>query len=39
MNARNAILAGALGSLIVLTFFAPPYFMHPLIQILLWGFI
>jgi branched-chain amino acid transport system permease protein len=39
MNARNAILAGALGSLIVLTFFAPPYFMHLLIQILLWGFI
>jgi branched-chain amino acid transport system permease protein len=39
MNARNAILVGALGILIVLTFFAPPYFMHLLIQILLWGFI
>jgi branched-chain amino acid transport system permease protein len=39
MNARNAVLAGALGILIVLTFFIPPYFMHLLIQILLWGFI
>jgi branched-chain amino acid transport system permease protein len=39
MNARNAVLAGALGILIVLTFLIPPYFMHLLIQILLWGFI
>jgi len=39
MSARNTILAGAVGILIALTFLAPPYFMHLLIQILLWGFI
>jgi branched-chain amino acid transport system permease protein len=39
MSARNTILAGGLGILVILSFFAPPYFMHLLIQILLWGFI
>jgi branched-chain amino acid transport system permease protein len=39
MSARHAILAGGLGILVALSFFMPPYFMHVLIQILLWGFI
>jgi branched-chain amino acid transport system permease protein len=39
MTARHALLAGGLGALVALTFFAPPYFMHLLIQILLWGFV
>jgi branched-chain amino acid transport system permease protein len=39
MTARHALLAGGLGILVALTFFAPPYFMHLLIQILLWGFV
>jgi branched-chain amino acid transport system permease protein len=39
MTARQALLAGGLSILMVLTFFAPPYFMHPVIQILLWGFV
>ena len=39
MNARYATLAGGLGILISLPLFTPPYFMHLLIQILLWGFI
>ena len=39
MTARQALLAGGLGIVMVLTFFAPPYFMHLVIQILLWGFV
>jgi branched-chain amino acid transport system permease protein len=39
MSARQVTQAGGLVILIALTFFAPPYFMHLLIQILLWGFI
>jgi branched-chain amino acid transport system permease protein len=39
MSARHAIFAGGLGILVALSFFMPPYFMHVLIQILLWGFI
>ena len=39
MSARQALLAGGFGILVVLTFFAPSYFMHLLIQILLWGFV
>jgi branched-chain amino acid transport system permease protein len=39
MTARHALLAGGFGILVMLTFFAPPYFMHLLIQILLWGFV
>jgi branched-chain amino acid transport system permease protein len=41
MNARYATLAGGLGLsiLIALPFVTPPYFLHLLIQILLWGFI
>jgi branched-chain amino acid transport system permease protein len=37
MNAQRAMLASGLGILVVLPFFAAPYFMHLLIQILLWG--
>ena len=39
MTARHALLAGGFGILVMLTFLAPPYFMHLLIQILLWGFV
>ena len=39
MTARNATLVGALGILLTLPLFAPPYFLHLLIQVLLWGFI
>jgi branched-chain amino acid transport system permease protein len=39
MTARHAILAGGFGILAVLGFLAPPYVMHLLIQILLWGFV
>ncbi len=39
MTARHALLAGSFGILVMLTFLAPPYFMHLLIQILLWGFV
>ncbi len=39
MNARIGTLAVGLGLLIALPFLTPPYFMHLLIQILLWGFI
>jgi branched-chain amino acid transport system permease protein len=37
MNARHVTLAVGLGILISLPFFTPPYFMHLLIQVLLWG--
>src|SRR5947208_8824602 len=33
------MFAGLLAALVVLPQFVPPYFMHLLIQILLWGFI
>jgi len=39
MTARHALLIGGFGILVMLTFLAPPYFMHLLIQILLWGFV
>jgi branched-chain amino acid transport system permease protein len=39
MTARKATIAGALGILLAVPFFAPPYFLHLLIQVLLWGFI
>jgi branched-chain amino acid transport system permease protein len=39
MNARRATLAAGLGALACAALLAPPYFMHLLIQILLWGFV
>jgi branched-chain amino acid transport system permease protein len=39
MSARHAMLAGGFAVLVALTFVAPPYIMHLLIQILLWGFV
>jgi branched-chain amino acid transport system permease protein len=39
MNARRLTFAGVLAILVVAPFLAPPYFLHLLIQILLWGFI
>jgi branched-chain amino acid transport system permease protein len=39
MTARDATLVGALGILLTVPLFAPPYFLHLLIQVLLWGFI
>jgi branched-chain amino acid transport system permease protein len=39
MTARNATLLGALGILLAVPLIAPPYFLHLLIQVLLWGFI
>jgi branched-chain amino acid transport system permease protein len=39
MNARQVTLAGIVAILLAAPFFTPPYFMHLLIQILLWGFI
>src|SRR5437660_12750487 len=39
MIARHAALAGCLAVLVAAPFFTPPYFMHLLIQILVWGFI
>jgi branched-chain amino acid transport system permease protein len=39
MNARHAALAAGLGILVCVPLVTPPYFMHLLIQILLWGFI
>ena len=39
MTARKTLLIGGFGILVMLTFLAPPYFMHLLIQILLWGFV
>ena len=39
MNARHVILAAGLGFLVCVPLFTPPYFMHILIQILLWGFV
>jgi len=39
MNARHTTLAVGLGILLCVPLFTPPYFMHLLIQILLWGFI
>jgi branched-chain amino acid transport system permease protein len=39
MNARFTTLLAVLGLLICVPFFVPPYFMHLLIQVLLWGFV
>ena len=39
MNARRFTVAGLLAILVAAPFLAPPYFLHLLIQILLWGFI
>jgi branched-chain amino acid transport system permease protein len=39
MNARTVTLAVGLALLLAAPWFTPPYFMHLLIQILLWGFI
>ena len=39
MTARNATLAAALGILLAVPQFVPPYFLHLLIQVLLFGFI
>jgi branched-chain amino acid transport system permease protein len=39
MNAGHMALAGALAILVAAPFVTAPYFMHLLIQILLWGFI
>jgi branched-chain amino acid transport system permease protein len=39
MNTRYATLAACLALLLAAPYFTPPYFMHLLIQILLWGFI
>jgi len=39
MNARHAALAAGLVILVCVPLVTPPYFMHLLIQILLWGFI
>jgi branched-chain amino acid transport system permease protein len=39
MNARRLTFAGVLAILVAAPFLAPPYFLHLLIQILLWGFI
>ena len=39
MSARRLTFAGLLAILVAAPFLAPPYFLHLLIQILLWGFI
>ena len=39
MTARHAMFAALLAVLVVLPQFVPSYFMHLLIQILLWGFV
>jgi branched-chain amino acid transport system permease protein len=39
VTARHAMFAALLAVLVVLPQFVPPYFMHLLIQILLWGFV
>jgi branched-chain amino acid transport system permease protein len=39
MNARHAVIASAAAVLMAAPLLSPPYFMHLLIQILLWGFI
>ena len=39
MTARHAMFAALLAVLVFLPQFVPPYFMHLLIQILLWGFV
>ena len=39
MNARRFTVAGLLAILVAAPFLAPPYFLHLLIQVLLWGFI
>ena len=39
MSARHATFAAFLALLLAAPYFTPPYFLHLLIQILLWGFI
>jgi branched-chain amino acid transport system permease protein len=39
MTARHVTFVATLGILIAAPFLAPPYFLHVLIQVLLWGFI
>jgi branched-chain amino acid transport system permease protein len=39
MTAQRATIAGGIAILAALAFLAPPYIMHLLIQILLWGFV
>jgi branched-chain amino acid transport system permease protein len=39
MTSRNAALLVSLGSLLALPFFVSPYFMHLLIQAVLWSFV
>jgi branched-chain amino acid transport system permease protein len=39
MSARHAVIAGVAAVLMAAPLLSPPYFMHLLIQILLWGFI
>jgi len=39
VTARHAMFAGLLAALVILPQFVPPYFMHLLIQILLWGYV
>jgi branched-chain amino acid transport system permease protein len=39
VSAQHAMIAGLAVALVALPHFVPPYFMHLLIQILLWGFV
>jgi branched-chain amino acid transport system permease protein len=39
MTSRNAALLVSLGALLALPFFVSPYFMHLLIQVVLWSFV
>src|SRR3974377_837048 len=39
MTAQHALLVGLWAALLALPYFVAPYFMHLLIQILLWGFV
>lgn len=39
MSPQHIALAVGIGILLLLSFLAPPYFMHLLIQIMLWGFV
>jgi branched-chain amino acid transport system permease protein len=39
VTAQHAVIAGLAAALLALPHFVAPYFMHLLIQILLWGFV
>ena len=39
MTAQHVMIAGLVLALLALPHFVAPYFMHLLIQILLWGFV